>query len=78
MRCILEDEPLTLKCHSCWLLQLYEAFEAWNSCLWPSLELTGHKEVNFFFFSFLFKLSSLLLLLILWCDACQPHGGGRR
>ena len=52
-----EDEPLTLmRWQNCGLPQLYEALEEWK-CLWPSLQLKGHKEDNF-----CFLLSSALFL----------------
>ena len=54
-----EDEPLTLtRCHSCGLLQLYEALEGGKSVYGRAYNLKGIKGLIYFF---LFKLCFFLL-----------------
>ena len=46
VECSQGDEALNFtRCHSCGLLQLYEALEGWKS-VWSSLQLKGHKGIN--------------------------------
>ena len=55
------DEGITLtRCHSCGLLQLYEAFEGWRSVSGRAYNLNVIKGNFLFFFSFL-SFASLLL-----------------